>query len=861
MKSLLEKICKFNFNKTYCINIKERKDRQKNVIKECLKVNLNFEFLLVEKNKEDPIRGCLESHIKCIQDAINNDYENILIMEDDISFDIDAINKIIKEDTIQIPAEFDILYLGYHINNGFKYNDNILKAVSTQTTHCYILNKRVFQYIIDTIEGDWKAIPEYTQRNNLENLINWNVRAIDLYYAKWINHRRNNSYAIYPILCYQYANHSDIEGKIINYKNIMKEKADTIYARNPIVVPDKILPKPEFIIEEKENNDLFNFNVKKTFMINLDRRKDRWNKMMNLFKKNNINTTQITRFGAIDGRTYDFSLFLRLFTNIDLTSIKNPYPSHEFKKGVLGCALSHYKIWTFINAHGNDDEDIFLVLEDDIKFTENFKEKYNDIRNKLSNDDKWDIIFLGFTDDKDINEDTMIHDVIKQFSGNKRLNGGGTFAYLIKKRGANKLIEIADTDGIRQAVDWFMIEQFDKIVCYTCKPTIITSLAAHDGNTDSDVQTIQSKTNPARNPNSSKLMIDNILYYKDMYRNLFKFNLDNSISFVGRLEKNMKINKDIIFDQEKVQINLMDKPTIFIYCGENMTIMTINLAETLIEAFNIIVYCNSPNIRVNGVFYLHHSKYAACIKAIKPILIICTDLTFFLSYSTNNYKLIIWEQNPFKRKIWNGIPLPNNGRELLFNVSKLIYKIVCSCKLHKIIACKTMLISDNSLSIIPYSSKEIYNSLCTKTKNQFICLDNDNKLAISFFKKIREKNKYAKLILFNKQIEEFEGLELRTTKSKNEIYKTIFESEYFINFENYDECYYNVLIAIKANTFPIINKTYEIEEKKPWIIIENNSIENFEKCKKIKLLNNMKNFIQKFNVKHTAQKWIDMFIQ
>ena len=64
MSSLLEKICGFTFDKVYCISIKERKDRQKNVIKECLKVNLNFEFMLVNKNIENPIRGCLESHLK-----------------------------------------------------------------------------------------------------------------------------------------------------------------------------------------------------------------------------------------------------------------------------------------------------------------------------------------------------------------------------------------------------------------------------------------------------------------------------------------------------------------------------------------------------------------------------------------------------------------------------------------------------------------------------------------------------------------------------------------------------------------------------------------------------------------------------
>ena len=101
MTSLLEKICGFKFDKVYCISIQNRKDRQKNVIKECLKVNLDFEFLLVNKNIEDPTRGCLDSHLKCIRNALKFNYENILIMEDDILFNIDIINKLIEKNTIK----------------------------------------------------------------------------------------------------------------------------------------------------------------------------------------------------------------------------------------------------------------------------------------------------------------------------------------------------------------------------------------------------------------------------------------------------------------------------------------------------------------------------------------------------------------------------------------------------------------------------------------------------------------------------------------------------------------------------------------------------------------------------------------
>ena len=852
--SLLEKICKFNFDKTYCINIQNRKDRRKNVIKQCLKIDLEFEFLSVKKNKEDPVRGCLESHLKCIKNAIDFDYENILIMEDDILFDIEAINKILENNTIQIPKNFDMLYLGYHINNGYQFTDNIIKATSTQTTHCYILNKRVFKYIYENIENEWNSIPEYSERNNLENMINWNVRAIDLFYAKWINHRRNNSFAIYPILCFQYPNHSDIEEKYIDYQELMTEKANIIYnKKNPT--------------EKKQIIDLT--NIKKTFMINLDRRNDRWNKMTNLFKK--INNLKITRFSAIDGQTFDFSQYLRLFVNVDLDIIKNPYSSHQFQKGVLGCALSHYRLWTIINSDIYEKDDIFLILEDDIDLVESFSNKLQKILNILNNDNLWHITYVGFTDDKDIEGDYQIHEGIKKFSGEKRLNGGGTFAYLIRKSGAEKLIRIADTDGIRQAIDWFMIEQFDKLNCYKCNPELITSLSTFAGNNDSDVQNIKNKINPARIPATTRIIINDQIYYRDNDRNVFKFNLNYSISFVGKLNSdNMTINTNTILDNDKIQINLIPtKPTILIYVGKFSNIMTINLAETLSNVINIIVFCECQNVRINGILYLHYSKFSTCIKQIKPIFIICTDLTFFLSNNPKSHKLIFWQQNPLRKNIWNQIPLPVNGRPLLFNVANMIHKIVCPCKLHKKLLSHTMLIAESSISIIPYCIKNIYKTLYSnKIKNQFICLDHDTDSAIQFFKKFKEKHNNAKLILFNSEVEVFEGLEIITTNNINEIFKILFSCEFFINFDMYDESFYNILVAIKANTLCLTSFCYNLntnELEHPWILVNDNNVENVfplleSENKKKLLLKKMEIYINKFDVKNTSQKWIDYFL-
>ena len=538
--------------------------------------------------------------------------------------------------------------------------------------------------------------------NYLEKLINWNYRAIDLFYAKWVNHRRNNSFAVYPILGFQYPNYSDIENRMIDYQETMKEKAYKIYSQT------SIKNKP---------------CIKKTFMINLDRRRDRWNKMMNLLKNKNFDTSKIIRFSAIDGRFYDFSHDLRLFVNIDLSIIKNPYKSHEFRKGVLGCALSHYKIWKIINCDSNNNNDIFMILEDDIQFVDNFTQKLDKILQTLSNDNDWDITFLGFTDDKDIDGDIIIHEGIKKFCGEKRVNGGGTFGYLIRKSGAKKLITIADTDGIRQAIDWFMIEQFDKVCSYKCNPSLVTSLSTFDGNNDSDVQNDIGKFESLRSPHTMRIILDDNIFYRDNHRNMFKFNLDCSISYIGKQNSdNSTINTDVLLTQDKVKLSLIQtQKSIVLYVGDFSNIMAINLAETISEAFNVFVFCNCPNVKINNVFYLHYSKFQQCIKQIKPGFIICTDLTFFLSNNTNSYKFIFWQQNPFRKNVWNNIPLPVNGRPLLFNIAKLIHKIVCPCDLYKKVFSNTMLIAESSISIIPYCIKGMYKSFYSnKISNKFI---------------------------------------------------------------------------------------------------------------------------------------------
>lgn len=238
-------------------------------------------------------------------------------------------------------------------------------------------------------------------------------------------------------------------------------------------------------------NYMKNKYLLQTLLINLDRRQDRMKKFIENYGDIYPN---FIRFSAIDGKNFDFTPYKDILDISEYNkykNIKNPYPHHRYLKGVLGCTMSHYTIWKMIcDNKAITDNDYILVLEDDIVLSNNFNVKLNDLLEYIHFDYDWDVVFLGFTDYKNVN-DTRLNDMLIKFSGDLRLNGGGTFAYLIRKKGAQKYLDFAKKYKIQQAVDWYMIELFEKMTVYKCEPELVFSAVANNiQGADSDVQNL-----------------------------------------------------------------------------------------------------------------------------------------------------------------------------------------------------------------------------------------------------------------------------------------------------------------------------------------------------------------------------------
>jgi len=143
------------FDKIYVITCSKCENRQPYIIEHFKKVNLNFEFVysLDNSNFEDgPISSTMKSliygHIKCINDACLNNFEKILICEDDINF-VDNVNEKFNQFISLIDNNWNFLQLG----NQFwatqylsreKIKENLYRFIWGTGSHCIGIHKSVY---------------------------------------------------------------------------------------------------------------------------------------------------------------------------------------------------------------------------------------------------------------------------------------------------------------------------------------------------------------------------------------------------------------------------------------------------------------------------------------------------------------------------------------------------------------------------------------------------------------------------------------------------------------------------------------------------------------------------------------------
>ena len=198
-------------------------------------------------------------------------------------------------------------------------------------------------------------------------------------------------------------------------------------------------------------------------VVNLERRKDRREKIAEVLKDVSYDI-----YKAVDGSSLKIT-----------PEIMNLFMGNDFdnRKGVIGCALSHYYLWKQLVA---DSADYYVVLEDDITVTTDFKTKLETI-------DVKDVCFLGYhmySKDRDASYDAKEGCTVQPFQPNVFV--GGTFGYYITKRGAQTLLDYVAIHGIKHGIDYVMKLALPH--CSECKPHLVFSEWNEYYLIDSDIQ-------------------------------------------------------------------------------------------------------------------------------------------------------------------------------------------------------------------------------------------------------------------------------------------------------------------------------------------------------------------------------------
>jgi GR25 family glycosyltransferase involved in LPS biosynthesis len=161
--------------------------------------------------------------------------------------------------------------------------------------------------------------------------------------------------------------------------------------------------------------------INKIFVINLDKDFHRLNNVYKQFKENDIKNYE--RFPGIYGND---------LSNNEINNITTDIGKCIASKNMIGCAISHIKLWEKIV---NNNIETSLILEDDFIFKDDFLNKFNKVIENAPI--KYDIIYL--TSNIIHNKNLKLYDIDDIFY--KQIFLAQTLGYVITLNGAKRLLK------------------------------------------------------------------------------------------------------------------------------------------------------------------------------------------------------------------------------------------------------------------------------------------------------------------------------------------------------------------------------------------------------------------------------------
>jgi GR25 family glycosyltransferase involved in LPS biosynthesis len=193
------------------INLESRKDREIEVMDEFKILDIPIHRMNATQLKNKRV-ACSMSHLKCLEKAKNNNWDHVLIVEDDIQFlnptiFIENLNQFLSSE-----IKWDVLlFAGNNVPPYTTYGDFCVKINKCQTTTGYIVLNHYYDTLIKNIKEGITLL--------IKNPNDHFFYAIDKY---WLSlQEKDNWFLITPLTVIQREGFSDIENKNTNYSSLL----------------------------------------------------------------------------------------------------------------------------------------------------------------------------------------------------------------------------------------------------------------------------------------------------------------------------------------------------------------------------------------------------------------------------------------------------------------------------------------------------------------------------------------------------------------------------------------------------------------------------------------------------------------
>ena len=365
----------------YYINLKKRRDRRENILKQFVWYPKNKLIRVDAIEHIDGATGCGLSHIKALEEALNDnsDLDYTMIVEDDINFVYNKEKtKNILINMIKTNLYWNVITLACYCSPmkyskcEIKINNKYLNKVKEcNTTTGYIIRKSYIPYLISIFKNAMKyRIEKNIFNEDLAREKSFISTCID---QVWKNLQYNHWYTPSIKIATQLIGFSDIERKDVNYDTYL--------------IDMKVLP-PVFFINLMNRTD----------------RRDNIDKQFSFF-----NTNLIFRIDAI---------------------------KHD--DGATGCGLSHIKALKKAKEYMIEKSlDYAMIVEDDFKWKYSVVYTLDILTNILKKDFDWNVILLACSCWNNNCNLNMGKDIIS-----KAKNCSTCTAYIIKLDYIDKLINL-----------------------------------------------------------------------------------------------------------------------------------------------------------------------------------------------------------------------------------------------------------------------------------------------------------------------------------------------------------------------------------------------------------------------------------